>query len=93
MRSALSAKRLLVADRAEEALWLLGAYQKRCPSGRWSNTAWSVRIAGLCKLGRNAEVNGLLEWFSSESLERRAAVKAELQGWCSEEVLKHAEPE
>jgi hypothetical protein len=91
MRSALSARKLLVAHRAEEALWLLGAYQRRCPSGRWSNEAWSVRIAGLCKLGRESEVTGLLEWFSNESPERRAAVVQDLRGWCSEEVLKHAD--
>lgn len=92
MRSALNARRLLVANRAEEAVGLLGAYQKRCPSGRWSNEAWSVRLGGLCALGRNSEVSGLLHWFSNESPERRAAVVSGLRSWCSEEVLRHGEP-
>ena len=91
LRSALTARRLLTADRAEEAVWLLGAYQRRCPSGRWSDEAWSVRMAGLCRLGRNAEVIGLLQWFSAEYPARRAAVVTDLRSSCSEEVLKHGE--
>ncbi len=92
MRAALSARRLLNADRAEESLWLLGAYQRRCPSGRWSNEAWVVRMAGLCQLDRNAEVTGLLQWFSTEYPGRRVAVVSELGRFCSENVLKHGEP-
>jgi hypothetical protein len=92
IRSAQSARKLLTANRAEEAVWLLGAYQKRCPSGRWSDEAWAVRMAGLCKLGRNAEVIGLLQWFSTEYPGRRAAVVTDLRSSCSEEVLKHGEP-
>ncbi|MDP1823997.1 MAG: hypothetical protein Q8L48_12170 [Archangium sp.] len=92
LRSAVSARKLLNANRAEEAVWLLGAYQRRCPSGRWSDEAWSVRMAGLCKLGRNAEVIGLLQWFSTEYPSRRFAVVNELRRSCPEEVLKHGEP-
>lgn len=92
LRSAVSARKLLNANRAEEAVWLLGAYQRRCPSGRWSDEAWSVRMAGLCKLGRNAEVMGLLQWFSTEYPSRRFAVVNELRSSCPEEVLKHGEP-
>lgn len=92
MRSALSARQLLNADRAEEAVWLLGAYQRRCPSGHWSNEAWAVRMAGLCKLGRHAEVKGLLQWFSTEYPARRAAVLSDLRSSCPEELLKHGEP-
>lgn len=88
LRSALSARQLLNADRAEEAVWLLGAYQRRCPSGHWSNEAWAVRMAGLCKLGRHAEVKGLLQWFSTEYPARRAAVLSDLQSSCPEELLK-----
>ena len=91
MRSAMSARKLLTADRPEEAVWLLGAYQRRCPSGRWSNEAWAVRMAGLCRLHRNAEVIGLLQWFSSEYPERRSAVVTDLRSSCPEEVLKHGE--
>jgi hypothetical protein len=92
LRSAVTARKLLTADRAEEAVWLLGAYQRRCPSGRWSDEAWSVRMGGLCRLGRNAEVIGLLQWFSTEYPARRAAVVADLRSSCSEEVLKYGEP-
>lgn len=92
LRSAVSARKLLNANRAEEAVWLLGAYQRRCPSGRWSDEAWSVRMAGLCKLGRNAEVIGLLQWFSTEYPSRRFAVVNELRSSCPEAVLKHGEP-
>jgi hypothetical protein len=88
MRSALNARRLLVANRAEEAVGLLEAYQRRCPSGRWSNEAWAVRVGGLCMLGRNSEARGFLDWFSSESPERRAAVVGDLHQWCSPELLK-----
>ena len=88
MRSALNARRLLVAARAEEAVGLLEAYQRRCPSGRWSNEAWTVRLGGLCMLGRNAEARGFLEWFTSESPERRAAVVGDLHQWCSADLLK-----
>ncbi len=92
LRSAQSARKLLDADRAEDAVWLLGAYQRRCPSGRWSDEAWSVRMAGLCKLGRTAEVVGLLQWFSAEYPARRAAVLTELRSSCSDEVLQHGQP-
>lgn len=92
MKAALSARRLLNADRAEESLFLLGAYQRHCPSGRWSDEAWVVRMAGLCHLDRNAEVTGLLQWFSSEYPSRRTAVVSDLRRFCSEEVLKHGEP-
>ena len=92
MRSAMSARKLLTANRAEEAVGLLGAYQRRCPSGRWSDEAWVVRMAGLCKLGRDAEVIGLLQWFSTEYPTRRAAVVTDLRSSCSEKVLKHGEP-
>ena len=92
IRSAQSARKLLTANRAEEAVWLLGAYQKRCPSGRWSDEAWVVRMAGLCKLGRDAEVIGLLQWFSTEYPARRAAVVTDLRRSCPDEVLKHGEP-
>ncbi len=92
MKAALSARRLLNADRAEESLWLLGAYQRHCPSGRWSNEAWVVRMAGLCHLDRNAEVTGLLQWFGTEYPGRRTAVVSELRRFCPEEVLKHGEP-
>ncbi|MDP2272546.1 MAG: hypothetical protein Q8K32_17560 [Archangium sp.] len=92
MKAALSARRLLNADRAEESLFLLGAYQRHCPSGRWSNEAWVVRMAGLCHLDRNAEVIGLLQWFSTEYPGRRTAVVSELGRFCSDEVLKHGEP-
>lgn len=92
LRSAVSARKLLNANRAEEAVWLLGAYQRRCPSGRWSDEAWSVRMAGLCKLGRNAEVIGLLQWFSTEYPSRRFVVVNELRSSCPEAVLKHGEP-
>jgi hypothetical protein len=88
MRSALNARKLLDADRAEEAVGLLEAYQRRCPSGRWSNEAWTVRVGGLCMLGRNTEARGFLDWFSSESPERRAAVVGDLHQWCSPELLK-----
>ncbi len=89
LRSAVAARMLLDADRAEEAVWLLGAYQRRCPSGRWSDAAWTVRMAGLCRLKRNSEVIGLLQWFSTEYPQRRTAVMSELRHFCSEEVLKH----
>ena len=91
LRSAVSARKLLNADRPEEAVWLLGAYQRRCPSGRWSDEAWTVRMAGLCRLGRNSEVTGLLQWFSAEYPRRRAAVMSELRSFCSAEVLRHGE--
>lgn len=91
MRSALNARKLLLVSRAEEAVGLLEAYQRRCPSGRWSDEAWTVRLGGLCMLGRNAEARGFLEWFSTESPERRAAVVADLHTWCSEALLKEAE--
>lgn len=87
LRCAQSARQLLNADRAQEAVWLLGSYQRRCPSGRWSDEAWAVRMAGLCKLGRHAEVIGLLQWFSTEYPQRRAAVTADLQSSCPAEVL------
>lgn len=92
LRSAQSARKLLDADRAEDAVWLLGAYQRRCASGRWSNEAWSVRMAGLCKLNRTAEVIGLLQWFSTEYPTRREAVLTELRSFCSDDVLKHGAP-
>ena len=92
MRSAQSARKLLNGNRSEEAVWLLGAYQRRCPSGRWSDEAWTVRMAGLCRLGRNSEVTGLLQWFSAEYPARRAAVLSELRSFCPAEVLKHGEP-
>ncbi len=88
MRSALNARKLLLVNRAEEAVGLLEAYQRRCPSGRWSNEAWTVRVGGLCMLGRNSEARGFLDWFSSESPERRAAVVGDLHQWCSPELLK-----
>lgn len=88
MRSALNARKLLFASRAEEAVGLLEAYQRRCPSGRWSNEAWTVRVGGLCMLGRHSEASGFLEWFSSESPERRQAVVTDLHKWCPEEFLK-----
>lgn len=88
LASAQKAQSLLKAERAEDAVWLMGAYQRRCPSGRWSNEAWSVRMAGLCKLGRTAEVIGLLQWFSAEYPGRRAAVVNDLRSSCSEDVLK-----
>ena len=88
MQRAQKAQGLLKAERAEDAVWLMGAYQRRCPSGRWSNEAWSVRMAGLCKLGRTAEVIGLLQWFSAEYPARRAAVVNDLRSSCSEDVLK-----
>lgn len=88
LASAQKAQSLLKAERAEDAVWLMGAYQRRCPSGRWSNEAWSVRMAGLCKLGRTAEVIGLLQWFSAEYPARRAAVVNDLRSSCAEDVLK-----
>ena len=87
LRSATSARKLLNENRAEDAVWLLGAYQRRCPSGRWSDEAWSVRMAGLCKLNRTAEVIGLLQWFSAEYPARRVAVISDLRSSCSDEVL------
>lgn len=92
LKAAQSARKLLGAERAEDAVWLIGAYQRRCPSGRWSDEAWSVRMAGLCKLDRTAEVIGLLQWFSAEYPERRAAVLTELRSSCSDEVLQHGQP-
>ena len=48
-------------------------------------------MAGLCKLGRDAEVTGLLQWFSTEYPERRAAVVTELRRWCPDAVLRSPE--
>ncbi len=87
MRSALAARRLLINNQAEHALWLLGAYQKHCASGRWSDEAWRVRLSSLCKLGRNTEATSLLEWVTSEYPGRRPAIEAELRTTCEPEVL------
>lgn len=87
MRAALGARRLLTDDRAEHALWLLGAYQRRCPSGRWSDEAWRVRLSSLCKLNRNSEAASLLEWVTTEYPHRRGAIVSELIHTCDPEVL------
>ena len=91
MNSARRAKELLSGDRPQEALWLLGAFQRQCPSGRWSREAWEVRMASLCRLGHHAEVVGLLRWFGVEYPAQRAAVVADLGSSCPREVLSHDE--
>lgn len=91
-RTAAKARQLLVAHRPLESVWLLGAYQRQCPSGHWSDEAWTVRLISLCQLDRYSEAGGLLEWFYTEYPERRAAVLAELDGACPEEVLERVTP-
>jgi hypothetical protein len=87
-RAAAGARRLLRDERPEHALWLLSAYQRRCPSGRWSDEAWRVRLSSLCLLDRNTEAASLLEWVSSEYPHRRAAIVSELGTTCDPEVLQ-----
>ncbi len=87
MRSAVAARQLLLENHPEHALWQLGAYQKYCPSGRWSDEAWRVRLASLCKLGRNKEASALLEWFTTEYPLRRSAIEAVSRGYCEPEVF------
>jgi hypothetical protein len=50
--------------------------------------AWHVRLASLCTVGKNAEVIGLMQWFTAEYPARRAALADELSKSCSEEVLR-----
>lgn len=86
-KSAVRARQLLSQNQPQEALWLLGAFQRRCPSGLWSLEAWEVRMASLCRLGRHAEVRGLLRWFGAEYPAQRPALVAELGTTCPSEVL------
>jgi hypothetical protein len=81
------ARKLLTEQRAEHALWLLSAYQRHCPSGRWSDEAWRVRLSSLCLIGRNTEAASLLEWLTTEYPQRRASITSELAGTCDAEVL------
>ncbi|MFT3711214.1 MAG: hypothetical protein QM817_26590 [Archangium sp.] len=89
LRTALAARRLLRETRAEHALFLIGAYQKHCPSGQWSDEAWRVRLSSLCSLGRNTEAASLWEWFASEYPKRRFAIESELRSTCDATVLEH----
>jgi nicotinate-nucleotide--dimethylbenzimidazole phosphoribosyltransferase len=88
MRTAQAARRLLVESRAEHALFLIGAYQKHCPSGQWSDEAWRVRLSSLCFLGRDTEAASLFEWFASEYPHRKFAIESELRSTCNASVLK-----
>ncbi|MFO0600740.1 MAG: hypothetical protein U0228_35855 [Myxococcaceae bacterium] len=86
-KTARAARKLLMDGRAEHALFLLGAYQKQCPSGHWSDEAWRVRLSSLCRLDRDSEAAGLFDWFVTEYPSRRAAIETELRATCSPQVL------
>ncbi|MBL8913062.1 MAG: hypothetical protein JNM17_20370 [Archangium sp.] len=87
LRTALAARKLLVDQRAEHALFLIGAYQKHCPSGQWSDEAWRVRLSSLCAIGRDTEAASLFEWFATEYPHRRFAIESELRSSCEPSVL------
>lgn len=87
IRTAQAARKLLVEQRPEHALFLIGAYQKHCPSGQWSDEAWRVRLSSLCTLGRSTEASSLFEWFATEYPHRRFAIESELRSTCEPSVL------
>jgi hypothetical protein len=87
LQTARAARRLLLEQRAEHALFLLSAYQRYCPSGKWSDEAWRVRLSSLCALGRNREAASLFEWFAAEYPARRQAIESELRATCEPSVL------
>lgn len=88
LRIANAAGTLLSRAHPSDAIAILNTYQRRCPSGHWSDLAWRVRLESLCALHKNAEAVSLMQWFSAEYPARRAALAAELSDRCSEEVRR-----
>lgn len=83
LRFAQAAERHLGAANPAHALDLLDTFGRRCPSGRWSELTWTVRLGSLCALGRGREASQLLAWHREEHPQRSAALVARTTRWCS----------
>jgi hypothetical protein len=81
-RFAVAAQAHLAAGRAPRALELLEAFTRRCPSGRWSQHTWAVRLGALCALGRAREAEQLRAWHREEYPAEAERLQRATATWC-----------